>query len=293
MTWRKHPRHLTDEQFADETTIDGNRLDTAMADIVRRFNAVEKGDIATRFVQTQYVAGWSPQTTAADHHWPWLQGVNFLSGTQVAGALPSTIANQYRTKGYQTPGMDVLSLATGYIYTWSTSYYFHKPGVLTDLVILMQTDAVGATSREYTNTFKYGSTPPEGFAEHDGNKDICVSVSADSPFSPEDRAQNNVLVHRAAFDMAREWTNGIRFNGTITDMEPADPPWADADQGGIWGMCLPLRDLNVPIPRDTRLRIDIVIPKYGAATDGGWGDANPWAKQRMDMTLTVLEEIED
>ena len=53
-----------------------------------------------------------------------------------------------------------------------------------------------------------------------------------------------------------------------------------------------MRDLNAPIPRDTRLRVDVVIPKYQSATVGGWETDNPWARQRFDMTVTLLEEVE-
>ena len=292
MSWKKHPRHLTDEQFSDSTTIDGNRLDNAMSDIVRRFNAVEKGDIANRFVQTQFVAGWSPQTeSVSKHRWPWLDALNLSNSASVAGSEPSSVNNRFRTKGYYTLGMDS-SMDTGSTWSWSTSYYLHKPAILTDFVLTLQIDHPSASTRGYTNTFKYGSTPPEGVAEHDGNKDFAVVISADSPFAPEDRTQNNVLLSRVGFDTAREWVNGIAFNSTITDMSPTNPPWAVADTGGLWGMCLPLRDINIPIPRDTRLRVDIVIPKYAAATTGGWGRTSPWAQQRFDMTMTVLEELE-
>ena len=136
MSWKKHPRHLTDEQFSDSTTIDGNRLDNAMSDIVRRFNAVEKGDIANRFVQTQFVAGWSPQqASVSKHRWPWLDTLNLSS--VVAGTAPDSVNNRFRTKGYYTLGMDS-SLATGATWSWSTSYYFHKPAVMTDFVLTLQ-----------------------------------------------------------------------------------------------------------------------------------------------------------
>lgn len=291
MTWKKHPRHITDEQFSDGTTIDGNRIDTAMSDIVRRFNAVEKGDLANRFVQTQYVSGWSPQTNPDKHLWPWMRADNIDS--QVADANPpDSYSNVYRVKGYQSPGMDVSDITISTQYVWSTSYYIQRPAILSDLVLLMHVDNPDAATRTYANTFKYGSVPPEGFSEDDGNKDFAIVVSADSPFSPEDRSQNNVVLHRANFDLAREWSSGIRFNSTITDMSPQNPPWAPADVGGLWGVCLPLRDLNAPIPRDTRLRVDVVIPKYQSANFGGWRDENPWARQRFDMTVTFLEEVE-
>ena len=57
---KKSTRIVTEEQFSDETTIDGDRLDSAYADLTDRINDVPKGDIRTRFVQQQYVFGYSP-----------------------------------------------------------------------------------------------------------------------------------------------------------------------------------------------------------------------------------------
>lgn len=59
-THKKSSRIVTEEQFSDQTTIDGDRLDSAYEDLVDRINDVPKGDIRTRFVPQQYVFGYSP-----------------------------------------------------------------------------------------------------------------------------------------------------------------------------------------------------------------------------------------
>ncbi len=38
MTWRKNPRTITKEQFSTGTTIDGDRIDNALDDVVERVN---------------------------------------------------------------------------------------------------------------------------------------------------------------------------------------------------------------------------------------------------------------
>ena len=105
MAWRKHPRVMTDEQFADGTTIDGNRLDDAMSDIVNRFNSVPLGDLKHRFVQTQYVAGWSPHQQSAKHHWPWLPSKNGTDSANIASGTtaPDSVANIYSCLLYTSP----------------------------------------------------------------------------------------------------------------------------------------------------------------------------------------------
>lgn len=285
MAWRKHPRHMTDEQFADGTTIDGNRLDDAMEDIKDRFNSVPLGDLKHRFVQTQYVAGWTPHKQAAKHHWPWLRSKNVADTANVVGTLPDSISNTYRTKGYSTigaPGEEFTAGGDAIHYTWSTSCYFHKPGVLQDIFLRMQIDA-----SEFRNTFKYGSTPPEGTVQSEGNRDFAFVIHVDSPFAPEDRTQNNPVVLRSAVNLAREWTNGILISSVAGDMAPSSPPWVD-----IQGVFMPIRNANIPIPRDSRVRIDCVIPDYSNANNGGWGDTNPWAQNGFEVVFTMLEEVE-
>lgn len=59
-THKKSIRSVTDEQFAEETVIDGAQIDSALEDVVDRVNNIKKGDIATRFTQKQYVFGYQP-----------------------------------------------------------------------------------------------------------------------------------------------------------------------------------------------------------------------------------------
>jgi len=63
------------------------------------------------------------------------------------------------------------------------------------------------------------------------------------------------------------------------------------------GIVVDDHDLNVPLPRDARVRLNIVIPNYGDLSSdvSGWGEADgslPWNSQVMSWTLTVLEGVE-
>ena len=130
MAWKKNPRVTTKEQFSEGTTIDGNRIDNAMDDIVDRFNDIPYGDIRKRWVPITYVAGWTPQSPKyiynndpygdpvqsnkgsvfGTHHWPWLHTVN--KSTEVAadtfGSAVSDdlrFSNPFRLKGVTSPGI--------------------------------------------------------------------------------------------------------------------------------------------------------------------------------------------
>ena len=136
MTWRKHNRHVSDQQFSDGTTIDGSRIEDALQDLEDHVNEVPKGDIKQRFMQTQVVAGYSPHAEA------WtdgtdigglvlnqnVAGLNANVSTAVTGTMfpfmpvynsaanlsqlapvvaPTAYTNPHRFKGYETPGIPV------------------------------------------------------------------------------------------------------------------------------------------------------------------------------------------
>ena len=52
MTRSKNPRTLTKEQFSTGTTIDGDRIDNALDDVVERGNDIPYGDLRKRWVPT-------------------------------------------------------------------------------------------------------------------------------------------------------------------------------------------------------------------------------------------------
>tara|TARA_Y100001963_G_scaffold53132_2_gene74446 strand:+ start:4972 stop:6030 length:1059 start_codon:yes stop_codon:yes gene_type:complete len=151
MTWRRNPRTITKEHFSDGTTIDGNRIDDALDDVVGRVNDIPYGDLRKRWVPITYVAGWTPQSPStlehahdtaksdagevgATHHWPWMPvrntgGVTAASDQVVAGTTGATagdditITNPYRLKGAQCPGVYPYGLArpAGTSYTEASS----------------------------------------------------------------------------------------------------------------------------------------------------------------------------
>jgi hypothetical protein len=136
MTWRKHNRHVSDQQFSDGTTIDGSRVEDALQDLEDHVNEVPKGDIKQRFMQTQIVAGYSPHaeawtdgtdvgglaldqnvaglgvnisTAVTGTMFPFMPVYNSASNlSQIAPVVaPTSYTNPHRFKGYQTPGIEI------------------------------------------------------------------------------------------------------------------------------------------------------------------------------------------
>jgi len=60
MAYKKANRDLTDEQFSENTTIDGTRIDKAIGDVIETHNRIPKKNIEAIWMPTTYVACWSP-----------------------------------------------------------------------------------------------------------------------------------------------------------------------------------------------------------------------------------------
>ena len=87
-THKKSLRHITDEQFSEKTTVDGNRIDKALAESVDHVNNIPAGDVLSRYTETKFVFGYRPSRHFAGcltgtagayyyaHHFPWMPIAN-------------------------------------------------------------------------------------------------------------------------------------------------------------------------------------------------------------------------
>tara|TARA_R110000822_G_scaffold74028_7_gene178042 strand:- start:21083 stop:22168 length:1086 start_codon:yes stop_codon:yes gene_type:complete len=92
-THKKSLRHITDEQFSEKTTVDGSRIDKALAESVDHVNSIPAGDVLSRYTESKFVFGYRPNrdydacytSTASGsstishyyaHHFPWMQIAN-------------------------------------------------------------------------------------------------------------------------------------------------------------------------------------------------------------------------
>ena len=151
MPFRNHPREITKEQFAAQTAIDGNRLDKAMGDVVDRFNEIPKGDVKSRFIQSQFVMGWQPAVAndnIANYQWPWMHHWNHGTAEAPFDQF-TTIANEFRGKGYAAPGIDLDSgsadLRNAY-YIFEASWGFSRPAIIESIDVFMLIDEGGGAA---------------------------------------------------------------------------------------------------------------------------------------------------
>lgn len=294
MPYRKHPRHMTNEQFSDGTTVDGSRLDHAMESIERHFNQIPQGDVRSKWVPTTYVMGWLPNAISAafpdTHNFPWLEALNDDDATD--GTEPDTYANPLRAKGFAIPDVDAVNGASNHTqFQWMTAFAFARPAIIThlDIMLIIDHETDPAAFRQYGNTFQYGAPAPHGFASGDGSQDFNFSLHVDSPTGPEDRQLNNIEISRHSFNLKLSRLSNLPWPnlGAFADFEPRTFPG-----GGLAGVLEPIEGC-VPVHRDSRVRLTLTIPPSMSVTDqyfSSWGGM-PWYNQQFHVAMHVLEEL--
>ena len=288
MPYVKNPRKVTKQQFSDGTTIDESRIDDAMEEMVDRFNAVPKSDIDTRWMQTQYVMGFSKPPTGGIGQQPFLPVMNSASMTWPAGTETDPIQNPWRIKASDMPDVQPSSAAADLQWAWTIPLAFERPVIVDAIHVFLTTDTTGT---EYDGDFVYQADAPLGYSATDNSEDLTIILHVDNPYAPEERSQNDIEVVRNRFQINRENFTQLAWTGA-TDMAPATYP------GGFpGGSAIILDNLNVPLHAKSRARLALVVPpmvgSMGSPTyTNAWDRAgNNWAAAYFSVVLTVLEEI--
>lgn len=292
-------REVTKEQFSANSTIDGRRIDKAVEDVVDRANAVEKRDLKRRFFQTQFIGSYAPATgkdggvinpISFDDAFPFLDARN-----TVADAV-----HEYRVKGVKRT--DQTSASNSMIET--ASFYFNRPVVITAVSAILESGSI-----TYRNDFEYTSDTQAGKADMDSD-DFAVSISVDNPFLPENRELSSEVYHRFNFNLKSQLfrplntaTPPVPYAPT-SEMMPDSTKLSDGTKSlpNMWGVVIDDQALNIPVPRNSRVRFSIVIPEYYEIDDAvvsGWGSDVPdnfnlrsFASQALTWVLTALEGAE-
>ena len=266
-------RLITDRQFADGTALAGEDVEHALADLEGRINAIQPRDLHRRWIPSQIVATHLPPRAAGDTL-PYMPDVN--DAGEVAGAVtPASFENARRAKGAYIHD-DVSD--DGEAWTRTLSLATVRPLVVLQLDVLLQTDSA------YVNSFAYDAAPPAGRTAFDPVDDVVVSLTVDSPFAPDDRDQDSLVLIRKDFRANSEAVT-TQLPAGFVDMLPNHP--VQPRLGGVW---IHLRDLDIPIPRNSRMRWRLVLPRW-FGSNAPWG-TNPVDNQITTIVLTVLEALQ-
>ena len=278
----KSSRTITKQQFTDGTTIDGNRIDEAMNDVVSRVNNVRKGDIRRRWLQGQHVLVFSPLTsdpTLKPCEYPFTAYINLADEFKIAssnfrniqGPLGETnpawlkddptdyyVRNKFRMKGYDGPWL-------GKIYT--STHIFPNASNIDGLCLINQTE--GATYPNYFTNMVFNT----------------VAVLIDNPYSPENRVHNNIILLKKQIDGNFYDKLDTIQDGTNYDMLTKWVYTANPDNSaiGLVGSYFNMENLDRPVPAGARVRLMLATTQY---------DDVDLTNYTFTATMTYLEEIE-
>ena len=289
-------RELTKQQFADGTTVDGNRLEQFLKDTVGKFNKLGLRDKQRRFFHNSMVMGFTPSSdTPCIPYLPVYNDLNLVTGTK-----PLLIQNPERLKGYDVPYLHPEASLTTFTnqYAWTTALYFKRPVILTNVSVCMFSywdGTIAATSQINSNFNPFVYKDPAPIGEEAGGyvDDIYIDISSDGYFMPEDRSMTESDFKQWRFKADSHFFADPSITRVGTDMLP---PWAanaeyyNGDGHPPYGIAMRGDNLNIPLTRDARTRLSLVIPGVGVDDTETYWTNLPWTTFYTTLKLTWLEE---
>lgn len=278
------------DQLSPGSTLDGNRLERMLRDLIARINNIQPRDVRRRWVESTIVFG-GQQTrpllgTKLQPSLPWMPIYNDANSLLPGTTMPiDGMTNPWRIKGTAVANIDPTGqLGTGMQWALSPSLAITKPAILSGISLTMLVD------REFPNDFVYGADPPPNRTTGGPLNDMTLSVEIDNPFTPMDRRQTAVEFQRTNLRLDAWKLNRLPVP-SFPDYAPVFPSNAAPN-----GVCLHAEGLNIPLPRSSKGRVNVVLPEYDAIWDAGWAkgsaDHKPWRNTCFTLTLTILEECQ-
>ena len=288
---RELGRGLT-PQHANGTTIDGDLLDISLEDLVFAMNNIPARHLKRRFLQTQFVRKLTPvpytAPTLEQDCTPFLLTRN--NAAEVLGTVPPDgLQNEWRNKGHDNKSI----LDTTYddrirgTYAWTNSIYFSKPVIMTGFSVKFWQP----TDYDWPNNWVWGTDPPADKIAGQSVDDLFIEVSVDNPFNMEARNLNDIEIHKLRFPVTSQM---MATALAVPSHDLTNTPNLATNALQLW---VHLDNLCIPLHRDTRVRISLVIPQYNVEGNdvSGWeGPANlyyPWQSTSFALTTTVLEPL--
>ena len=285
-------RKLTQEQFADGTVIDTEKVEQAITDTFSILNNMDGSIDTSGMVQKQIVWGATPPrfdipTPASTYQSPWLPAPYTVTTGQA----------EERIKSYDPYGVSITPLSVGTnvatAFQWQMAFWTEDPILVTDMDVFMHVDQVPNLSTNYP----YGPSPYEWIWNSNspsplinGNfvEDVVVTLTIDSPYNQQVASETSIALHKNNFSFNAQIFNQYN-NWETADMEPSIINVAYTQ--GIW---IEAKEVNCPIPAKSRVRVSIVIPNWSNKPTNSspwrWNDCEkPWSLVKWSNTLTYLE----
>lgn len=267
-------RLLTREHFQSETTIDGNRLDRAIANMVSRFNRIREGDRQHRWVERTFSTHWHPNSASYGSPFKCASMPNATLWAGLPISIPST--NIHKWKGHAVPEVGDF----GELRAWGTSWSSSRRSRLRRVV------ATCLQIEPYeTYDWQYGATAPEGSSNGDFINDIAVEVLVMNPSAIERRDKASLVLLRERFRASAQ----LLYPKTPLPAAPTNMLPAMPTPGYPYGLVIDV-EVDVPLPPYARCVAGLIIPNYAAAGfNWPWPAREPWAVGHWSKSITLLE----
>tara|TARA_R100001015_G_C4635120_1_gene203565 strand:+ start:1133 stop:1954 length:822 start_codon:yes stop_codon:yes gene_type:complete len=262
-------RKITREQFSDRSTIDGDRIQNAVTDVIERTNNVPIDDIAKpRSVQSMVLKAHMITNIAAAagaiEGFPWLY------------ASSDNTTPTWRAKGIE-PGRAAsgdLQPAAGYGGIWTSSTVFDRPVII---------DSIAVHIDGYSNWY-----PIAMYKSSSQRSLLQVLIDTDNRTTPEDRRYNSKEFHLHDYDSNYHLVPLMSPKTAPTDdMLPALPvSMTGGAAASVW--VLERTDLNIPIHQFARVRFRLAFAESDNVSGAAeWNGNVPQTKMPGHPTFVV------
>ena len=280
-------RKITNQQFSDGTTVDGDRLDEGLQDLEQKLNAVPEGDLASRYLQTQIVAGWTAyQAVSQKHQAPWLRYQNTASDRQ---GSTGDIVNPFRLKGTETSTFAAWAAPNDPTkWIWTTTIYCEDPCIVDALDMMWQRWTGAATPGNVDPQLDFTSLG-SGYL----SQGLQCTISVDDPNNTESPLRNSVVtqLRHSYMGAATLSTDPAIFLASSEDMLPAAPvPHMPSAPGTMPGnqLWFQRRNMQVHIPANSRVSFAVALDGLGVTTRLNY---DSYMRGSPNLVITLLEPI--
>tara|TARA_Y100000592_G_scaffold99549_2_gene175980 strand:- start:1321 stop:2142 length:822 start_codon:yes stop_codon:yes gene_type:complete len=262
-------RKISREQFSDRSTIDGDRIQKAVTEVIDRTNDVPLDDISrSRSVQTMVLKSHMITNVGA--------AAGGIAGFPWLYASSDNTSPTWRAKGIE-PGRTSAAQynpSVDYAGIWTSSTVFDRPIILDSIAV-----HIDMYSDWYNIVmFKYSSQ----------RSLLQVLIDTDNQTTPEDRRYNSKEFHLHDYDSSYALVPLMSPKVAATDdMLPALPSsMTGASSANVW--VLERNDLNIPIHQLSRVRFRLAFAEEdNISADAEWNASTPFTKMPGHPTFVV------
>jgi len=201
------------------------------------------------------------------------KGTSAHANSPNSSTAPATYIEQDNSTSPQQK-IGCMEVRNHYQMAWSHSWAFADATVVDDLMVFLRTDTTRYTASfkdELINSAGSIAAGEDGYNQFGDADHLIVQLSVDSPFDRTDRRLNSVIVmqHQVNLRDIDYLPLPVSDAAHVRDMNPPIGTAADkAPQGPI----VRLRDLNIPLPPGSNLRLAIIIPWFAEKNVVGFFD---------------------